>query len=176
MKSIKISYKWLNKKFKCDTDIIKNTCKGRCCSGSNKLLVSLLPEEIEDLQKHFDKCVIKNNKIETGTKLCFFKDEYGFCTLHNTIHKPLGCIFSPFKINKSNTLILRHRYIRFPCFNVDDGKPAYITFSASLIKVFGIGGYAIIKQKMEKNNGDFYIDIEDKMLEKLNYLEDIKYG
>lgn len=42
---IKISTNWLNKKFLCSYDYIVDICKGRCCQGSGKILVSLLPNE-----------------------------------------------------------------------------------------------------------------------------------
>jgi len=45
MKEIKISIKWMKKLFTCNTDFILNCCKGKCCQGSNKILISLLPEE-----------------------------------------------------------------------------------------------------------------------------------
>ncbi len=176
MTKIKISIKWLNKKFRCDENFIKTICGGRCCRSKNKMLICLLPKETIKLQKQFPSCKIKNNKIIGKDNICFFKDENELCKLHNTKYKPLGCIFSPFKINKNNTLIIRHRYIRLPCFNKEDGFPAYITFSNSLIRVFGENTYNIIKKKMEKNSDDFYIDIDNDILEELNFLEDIKHG
>ena len=175
MIKIKVSTKWLNKKFGCNKDFIKTFCKGKCCNGSNKLLVSLLPQETKILQTQFSDCKIKNNKIVGKNKECYFKDKYGFCKIHNTKYKPLGCVFSPFKINKNNTLIIRHRYIKFPCFNKEDGKPAYITFNDSLTRVFGEKIYKLIKKKMKENTSDFFVYIDNDVLEKLNFLEKVKY-
>lgn len=174
MVKIKVSTKWLSKNFKCDEEFIRTTCKGRCCQGSNKILISLLPTETETIQEHYPTCEIKDDKI-VGKK-CFFKDECELCKLHGTPYKPLGCIFSPFKINKNNTLVVRHRYIMFPCFNSEGGEPVYITFREGLIKVFGPDTYSYIKKKMEEKSGDFYIEINDDMLDKLKFLEEVKHG
>ncbi len=176
MVKIKVSTKWLKKKFKCDKDMIQQHCKGKCCKGFNKVLICLLSEETKKLKDKFKKCKIENNKIIGIRNECFFKDINGLCKLHDTPYKPLGCIFSPFKINKNKTLIIRHRYIRFPCFNHKDGKFAYITFKDSLIKIFGNKKYNYIKKKIEEDNGNFYIDIDKDMLDKINILEDMKNG
>ena len=42
---IKISSKWANHLFTCNPEYIITNCKGRCCRGNNKIVVSLLPEE-----------------------------------------------------------------------------------------------------------------------------------
>lgn len=44
-KKVKISNKWANHKFKCSRDYIINECGGSCCTGSDKVLISLLPGE-----------------------------------------------------------------------------------------------------------------------------------
>ena len=172
---IKISNKWLKKKFYCSEDMIRNTCKGRCCKTSKgTTLICILPEEERNLKDKYPLCEFENNKIKNKTELCFFKDEFGFCKLHFTKDYPLGCNFSPFKINSNKTLIIRHRYIHFPCFKHPKGDYAYITFKESLIRAFGIETYNFIKNKLETSEEDFYIEIKDEIYNKLNYLEEGK--
>ena len=172
---IKISNKWLKKKFYCSEEMIRNTCKGRCCkTAKGTTLISILPEEEKSLKGKYPLCKFEGNKIKNKTEICFFKDDYGFCKLHKTKDKPLGCIFSPFKINKNNTLIIRHRYLMFPCFKHPQGDYAYNTFKASLIKAFGQEKYEEIKKKLETKEEDFYIELDNEMYDKLNFLEETK--
>lgn len=168
---IKISKKWLNHKFNCNTDYIKTVCKGRCCEGTNKILISLLPEE-ETQQKQI------GNKVENHLLLpdpktgkCPNKTEDGLCKLHYTDIKPFGCIISPFTINKNNTLIIRHRYSKFKCHGT--GKPAYITFKDSLTKLFGEDQYNILINDIN-NKDDLYLKISGKTINKLKYLDNSK--
>lgn len=167
---IKISNKWLKKKFNCTKDFIINNCHGRCCWGygfrdgcfNNKdVFMVLLPQEKEKLLKLFPineniKYTVKDNKN------CFFQDESGLCKLHGTEEKPSGCLFTPFAINKNNTLIIHRRGICFKCFN--QGEPAYIIFKDGLTKLFGEQQYKFIKQQLENSDKDFYINVDEDII------------
>lgn len=170
---IKVSYKWLNHKFLCSSEYIVNHCKGRCCFGTKKLMISILPEEEPILKGLQVAIIIKNGGFlypQKGNK-CPFQQKDSLCFLHNLNLKPFGCIISPFTINKNNTLIIRHRYSKLKCHG--EGQRSYIVFKPSLIKLFGNSGYQYILEKM-KENKDFYIDINDDILNKVKYLDNIK--
>lgn len=169
---IKISSKWANHLFTCNPEYIITNCKGRCCRGNNKIVVSLLPEE-EITQKENGFEVIDGFlQMDPNTKLCPHQLKTGLCNVHGTELKPFGCIASPFTINKNNTLIIRHRYSQFKCHGI--GDPAYVVFRASLDLIFGIEESEKICDRLCRNYGDFYVKIsEDKYL-KLKYLDNLK--
>lgn len=93
---IKISGKWIKHKFNCSYNYIINVCKGSCCQGSNKILISLLPKE----EKYFidNGYEVKSHLLQPNklTNKCPFKNINGLCNLHKTLYKPFGCIASPF--------------------------------------------------------------------------------
>lgn len=170
---IKISVKWLNHKFFCSPEYITNNCKGRCCRGTKKLMISTLPEE-EPILKGLEVAIILKKGgflYPQEGKKCPFQCKDGLCVLHDINLKPFGCIISPFTVNKNNTLIIRHRYSKLKCHG--EGQYSYIVFKPSLIKLFGEVGYQYILEKM-KENKDFYIDISDDILNKLKYLDNLK--
>jgi len=131
---ITISSKWLRHRFPCTKKYIERHCHGRCCQGSGKLLISLLPEE-ETIQRNLG-CNVDEGFLLSGEKVCPHKSNTGLCGLHWLPAKPFGCIASPFTINKNDTLIVRHRYSMFKCHG--KGRYAYKTFSASLNLLFGV--------------------------------------
>jgi len=163
---IKISKKWLNHKFMCSEDYILNICE-----GTNKIIVSLLKEEEENIKSiggHIEKGKLKPN-ITSGK--CPYKKDNGLCELHYTNLKPLGCIISPFTINKNKTLIIRHRYSKMKCHG--SGEPAYIVFKISLIKLFGEKQYNKLVKEIN-SEVDLYLEIEDDLYENLLYLDNLK--
>jgi hypothetical protein len=169
---IKISIKWMQIKFECTPEFIKNICKGRCCEGSKNLLISLLPNEEEKINELNIKCYIKNGHLlpKNGTK-CPFKNKDELCTLHNTELKPFGCILSPFTLNKNNTLVIRQRYLMFPCFG--KGQPVYETFRNSLVLLFKEKTDEIIT-KIKNSTEDFYVDVDNNIINNIKYLDRIK--
>jgi hypothetical protein len=155
---IKISSKWLNHKFLCSPEYIVNHCKGRCCWGANRLSISLLPEEDKEFQK--------------TEKKCFYQCKTGLCSLHGTIKKPFGCIISPFTVNKNKTLIIRHRYSKFKCHG--QGDYAYNVFKFSLVKLFGEKQYNKLKEDLENNVNEIYLELDEDIFNKLIYLDKLK--
>lgn len=166
---IKISVKWLQKLFNCTQEFIESTCKGMCCEGGTKILVSVLPEE-----EHFHTaCGVVDGKLKaTENGKCPYKAESGLCNVHGTPSKPFGCLVSPFTINKKGTLVVRHRYIMMKCYG--QGEPAYKTFKSSLIALFGEEETNKIITAIEQNQEDVTANIDDELYGKLRYLDGLK--
>ena len=144
-----------------------NTCKGRCCEGSGgKIMVSLLPEEEEGR-------VVKGGLLQPCgiTHKCPYKTKYHLCEIHRK-DKLFGCVISPFTLNKSNTLIIRHRYSRLKCHG--QGQPAYKVFRKSLYYLFGELQCARIIRNMNKGVKEIYVDMDEEIYNKLFYLDALK--
>lgn len=175
MKKIKISKAWAYHKFMCSKDYIINVCHGSCCQGSNKILISLLPNEVAKHEQN-GKCVIDNKLQADGqTGICPYKNNNGLCALHGTSDKPFGCIASPFTINSNDTLIIRHRYSRMKCHG--DGLYSYIVFRPSLNLIFGENEAQRICDELTMHMNDDveiygYMPIEN--YNNLKYLDGIK--
>ena len=166
---IKVSVKWLQKLFNCTQEFIKSTCKGMCCEGGKKILVSVLPEE-EHLHS---ACGVVDGKLKAAEKgKCPYKAESGLCNVHGTPSKPLGCLVSPSTINKKGTLVVRHRYIMMKCYG--QGEPAYKTFKSSLVALFGEEETSKIITAIEEGKEEVTAHIDDGLYDKLRYLDGIK--
>lgn len=172
MKYIKISSKWAHHLFTCNITYITEQCKGRCCRGTGKIIVSLLPEEEIIQQDNGFKVIDGLLQADPDTKLCPHQLPNGLCNVHGTELKPFGCIASPFTINENGTLIIRRRYSMFKCHG--QGEPAYKTFRSSLDLIFGIKEAQIICDKLDQNTGDFYAKISEDNYLKLKYLDSLK--
>lgn len=174
MKSVKISSKWLQHRFNCTVENILTMCHGRCCEGTNQIVVSLLLEEQEwHRGKGYD--VIDGLLMpDSRTDKCPHKEANGLCALHGTPYKPFGCIASPFTINKNDTLIIRHRYTHLKCHGV--GLPAYVTFRASLNLLFGYNTAENITSSLNGDSGDFFVHMDDNVYRKLLYLDGLKHS
>jgi hypothetical protein len=171
---VRISGKWIKHKFLCSADYIKNVCHGSCCTGSNKVLISLLPNEAEAQQKK-GYSVSEGGLLQADskTKKCPHIDNIGFCALHNTLDKPFGCIASPFTLNQANTLIIRNRYSLMKCHS-EKGDYAYRVFRASLNLIFGNEEAERICTYYDKNDGDIDAFISKETYRKLKYLDNLK--
>lgn len=170
---VKISAKWASHKFCCEPGYIKKTCHGRCCdAGGGKTLISLLPGEAERFVGDGVSVNRGTLSADEKTKKCPFKEKVGFCKLHGMDTKPFGCIASPFTLNSADTLIVRHRYSMLKCHG--RGKPAYITFRASLDLIFGNKLAGEICGRLAGGEGDFMVDMPFKSYEALKYLDGIK--
>lgn len=171
---VKISIAWMLQKFRCDVDYISSVCHGRCCEGSGKVLISLLPEEEvwqSDNGFKVAKCLLLP---DSRTHKCPHKTVVGLCSLHGTPNKPFGCIASPFTINKNDTLIIRYRYISLRCHNADRGEPAYKTFKPSLVMLFGEQEYHRIIKIIQYKGNDAVSWMPVENYRKLKYLDNIK--
>jgi len=172
MNIVKVSYKWANHPFACCKEYIENNCHGRCCVGKDKLLVCLLPEE--EKQHIRNGCQVKNGLLQGNlqTGLCPYKMPSGLCSVHGTNLKPFGCVASPFTLNKSETLIIRHRYSLMKCHGI--GKPAYVTFRESLNLIFGLVEAARVCKELEKRQTDVEALISVENYNRLLYLDNLK--
>ncbi len=179
-KYVKISTAWMRHKFMCSEHYILNKCNGRCCEGGNhKTLITLLPFEVER-EKCMSGVVVSNGRIvaDPKTKKCPHKLSNGFCALHTQGLKPLGCIFSPFTLNRNDTLIVRKRYLTMNCHRKPDsneGQPAYITFRKSLDTIFGYNEAERICNNLKVDNSKFiYGKMPLFIYAALHYLDDLK--
>ena len=169
---VKISGKWIKHKFMCSADYIKDVCHGSCCTGSNKVLVSLLPDEADyQLSKGYS---VENNLLQADKKTgkCPHINKIGFCALHGSPNKPFGCIASPFTLNNANTLIIRNRYSLMKCHG--SGDYAFRVFRSSLNLIFGEKEAERICNYYESNEGDLESWIPRENYEKLTYLDNLK--
>ncbi len=176
---VKISSKWANHKFPCWPKYITKNCHGRCCEGSNKIMISLLPEEAEIFIEEYD-LEVKDGLLQPdpATGKCPLKEvdgeDIGLCKIHGAREKPFGCIASPFTLNSNDTLIIRNRYNMLKCHG--QGEPAYITFRASLDLIFGEGEAARICVKLAKGSKDFMATVSKEQYHKLKYLDNLKHN
>jgi len=171
---IKISSKWANNLFNCSYDNIINNCIGRCCEGTDKILISILPEEEKgQIEAGYE---IKEGLLQPDKKTgkCPHKLKNGLCGVHETELKPFGCIASPFTLNNSNTLIIRNRYSMMKCHG--EGEPAFKTFRASLDKILGNEESERVCQLLESGSRDIIAEIPIKNYENIKYLDGLKSG
>lgn len=144
MRTVTVSAKWARTKFEgCSPEYIRTTCHGRCCRSSvsdTGTCIPVRPHETPALLG-YPGVRVENNLLipREGEHRCPFQEEEGFCALHNTGHKPLGCVLSPWVLNKQGRLIIRIRYIRLACHRnfKETGTPAYLAFATSLRRLFG---------------------------------------
>ena len=169
--TINVSVKWLTKLFNCTPKFIKDTCKGKCCQGANKIMVSIALDEIG---RH-DQALIDGGKLIPDKRgLCPYKNDNGLCNVHLTERKPWGCRVSPFTVNKNGTLIVRHRYIHMPCYG--SGEPAYEAFSPSLVMLFGLAQTGRIIKDIQSGADQVTAYMNNMRYEKLIALDNIKKG
>ncbi len=168
---VKISAAGARHLFACSLEYITGTCKGRCCVGGTKLLVSLLPEEAA--WQEAQGFPTKDGLIMPAKNgLCPHKKPDGLCRIHGTGHKPFGCIASPFTLNHSDTLIVRHRYYNLKCHG--SGTPAYVAFRASLDLIFGEKEAGRICDHLAKSDQDITAEMPAASYKALHGLDTIK--
>ncbi len=171
MVEVKVSSKWARHLFACSEDYI-SICRGRCCQGTDRILVSVTPEEAVT-QVLLGKTVVDGLlQPDPDTGRCPWKRETGFCGLHGTRDKPLGCVISPFKVNASGTVIIRHRYTQMRCHG--HGQPAYLVFNASLVAMFGVAEAGRITSLLDCGSGDVDASMSEATSDALHYLEELK--
>lgn len=171
MIKVKVSAKMARLPFNgCDPEYIKTTCKASCCQSSQSktgTMISVLPEEVAGLTALGVGIIGNMLQPAPGEKKCPFKCVNQLCSLHNTEHKPFGCIASPFTLNASNTLIIRHRYIMLKCYNDGAKMPAYKAFRASLDLIFGMAEAERICALLDAGSGDVAAYITEEVYNKL---------
>lgn len=171
---VRVSGKWLRHCFACSVEYIRQACHGRCCEGSDRVLVSLLPEE-EQRQKALGHQTVDGLlQPDEGTGLCPHKTPDGLCALHGTEDKPFGCIASPFTLNKGDMLIIRNRYARMKCHG--KGDPAYKVFADSLRLIFGDVEAERIAQAAASGADQIDAVMPRSSHQALHYLDGLKHG
>ena len=127
----------------CTAEFIRDTCQARCCRSTTDptgIAVTITPKEADTLARiygtHTDQ---DTGRITPINKRCPHQDTNShLCTLHDTPHKPAGCIISPFTINTGGTLIVRNRYRLLPCFKTPDAIPVAHAHRSALTQLFGV--------------------------------------
>ena len=172
---ISISGKWAQHKFSCTKEYITSECGGGCCEGSDKIMISLLPREVDVHTENGYPVEDGFLQADPVTGKCPHKQKDGLCSLHGKPDKPFGCIASPFTLNKSNTLIIRNRYNMMKCHG--QGEPAYITFRASLDLILGNEEAERVCQELAKEEGkNIGANMPIDSFNKLKYLDSLKSG
>ncbi len=173
---VTVSGKWARHAFRCDPDYIVGSCKGRCCEGSDKILISLTPDE--EAWHKANGYAVKDGLLQPSpeTGVCPHKTADGLCGLHGTPNKPFGCIASPFTLNSAGTLIIRHRYSMLKCHNAAGGQPAYLTFKESLRIIFGPVEADRIIAELEAGAEDVPATMPASSYRKLVYLDGLKHA
>jgi hypothetical protein len=94
------------------------------------------------------------------------------CKLHESPDKPTGCIISPFTINKSDTLIVRNRYRRLPCFKAAGAIPVHRAHHQSLVTMFGETQAAYLSSVASSPDyldDTIYLEIDDRLAASLKH-------
>jgi hypothetical protein len=114
--------------------------------------------------------VVRNGLLEPrpGSRGCPFKTAEGLCRLHGTPDKPLGCIVSPFTLNRNGTLVVRNRYKLLPCYRGNGPKePAYRVFRSSLLAILDPERVAQIEQHLDAGGGDLIVPMRREIFRRL---------
>lgn len=134
--TINISGDMLRQAFQpCVMEYITKNCKGRCCQGTGKIMVTVHRSEVERIEK-LGARVVDGFIAADKRGLCPFKTQEGLCGIHGD-EKPFGCQASPFTLNASDTLIVRNRYRLLKCYKGNGSIPAYKAHAWSLAQIFG---------------------------------------
>lgn len=119
----------------CDLPYIDGVCRGRCCEGTGRLLVTVHPSEAARIEQ-LGATVRDGFIVPDDRGLCPFKAGNGLCIIHGP-EKPFGCQFSPFTLNSNGTLVVRNRYRCLRCYRAVGAIPAYDAHRWSLLRLFG---------------------------------------
>ncbi len=169
---VRVSAKWARHLFACSPEYIESTCRGRCCQGTGRNMVAVTRDEA-DVQAILGKTAVGGLLQADWRGLCPWKHNMGLCGLHGTRDKPLGCVASPFKVNASGTLIIRHRYVQMNCHG--HGQPAYLVFNASLVALFGEAEAGRITSLLDGGSGDIDAIMPGATADALHELEDVRH-
>lgn len=129
--------------FGCEPDFIKDVCHSRCCDAPSKpggSMVTIHRSEREAIEARGG--TVGDDGFLVTEAGCNFKTDAFLCSLHTTPDKPFGCIASPFTLNAKDTLVVRNRYRRLPCYirqaehDHATYPPAFEAFRAGLDLIF----------------------------------------
>jgi hypothetical protein len=141
--------------------------------NKNKMLVTISESEQYKLSKYGVKVVDNLLQPKDGHTGCPFKID-SLCSIHNSNDKPIGCILSPFALNKNNTLIIRNRYKNFKCFKAEGSVEVYKAFPKSLEMIFGRTLLDEIIVKVNNCKDNFEVEISPLIYELLVENESLK--
>ena len=145
--TVKISGAMLRQMFQpCEPDYIRQKCKGRCCQGTGRIMVTVHASETERVEALGAK-VVNGFIVADERGLCPFKRDDGLCGIHGA-QQPFGCRASPFTLNDNDTLVVRNRYRVLRCYKGDGAVPAYLAHAWSLAEIFGTEEAARIAEEV----------------------------
>ena len=161
MASVAVSGTMLRQRFHpCEEGYIKAVCRGRCCQGTGKILVTVHPTEQGYIER-MGATVQDGFIVADARGLCPFKTDGGLCSIHGD-HKPFGCRASPFTLTHKGTLIIRNRYRLLRCYGSDGSVPAYEAHLWSLGQIFGRPEAARIAQEAREGAPIIWADMPDR--------------
>ena len=146
---MRISGACLRQRFQpCEPEYIRAVCRGRCCEGTGRILVSIHHSERAIIEAH-GAHVQDGFIVPAENGKCPFKTEEGFCAIHGN-GQPLGCLVSPFTLSARNMLIVRNRYRCLRCYRSAPAPvPVYVAHRRSLLRLFGPAQYTEIVRAVE---------------------------
>ncbi len=182
MKTIRISAKWMRQLFRpCSPEFIASTCHATCCENSNSpigFVVTIHPFEqarIEALGGVVFNGLLQPRGEPKRRGKCSFKIlSNNLCSLHATGEKPFGCIASPFTLNRSGCLVVRHRYINFKCFRAEGSLPVYRAQAGSFKTIFGDVEATRLTAHFDAGGGDTTSEIDNRIYDILMDNDEIK--
>lgn len=158
MSIVKVSAKSARALFHgCDPEYVRNVCHGSCCRSSASpegTIVYVAPHERAGVESHGGR-IRPDGLLITNNKRCPFQNSDDLCDLHGTGAKPLNCIASPFTLTPNGTtLVISYRYRLLNCHKRDGTIPAYVSFRASLLGLFGLDETDRITRHLDAGGGD----------------------
>lgn len=156
---VRISVPMLKQRFQpCEPVFIREVCHGRCCEGTDGILVTVHPTE-EDRVLRLGGAITAGRLEPAENGLCPFKDSArGLCTIHD--QKPFGCAASPFTLNEHGTLVVRNCYRLLRCYNTEAAVPAYQAHRWSLNQIFGKEEVDRIVEEVEAGAEEVFAKID----------------
>jgi hypothetical protein len=154
----------------CGPECIAKGCTARCCDApTSEIGIKVYVSDLEAERLALRGAVVKDNFIQPrpGERLCPYKTAGHLCSLFRDPDRPLGCIVSPFMLNKTGTLVLRNRYKLLPCYSKEEGKPAYKVFHGSLLAVFGLVRTLKLAEHLDAGGDDLIVKMDEAMYDRL---------
>ena len=157
----------------CDLEYVTANCRGRCCQGTDGIMVTIHPTEAARIEAL--GATVTDGFVQADSRgLCPFKTDAGRCRIHD--HKPFGCAASPFTLNENNTLIVRNRYRCLKCYKADGALPAYIAHRWSLVHILGEKETQRVADEIEAGAEKITAHIKTSTVRMLRANDDIKHG
>jgi len=142
----------------CGPVCIARGCTAKCCDApGDPVGCKVYAHESEAPAIRRLGVKVKDGFIQprSGERVCPFKTKGHLCSLFKKPERPMGCIVSPFALNRTGTLIIRNRYkLHLPCYDPEGGQPAYKVFRSSLVPLFGEGEVERLTKHLDAGGGD----------------------